>query len=134
MDFKITDNACSRVAYLLQKGNSSESKNKDLLGLRVSVDGGGCSGFMYNYELVSETSEDDLIIEKTIGPAPQPAVYSDNDNERKDKVVKIIIDPLSCQFLKGCTLDFIEELGASYFQIINPSATAKCGCGNSFAV
>ncbi len=131
MNFEITDNAYNRVAYLMQKENASGNKDKAMLGLRVSVDGGGCSGFMYNYELVDNISVDDLVIEKSIKPK---AVNANNYNEMEGKFVKIIVDPISCQFLKGCTLDFIEELGASYFQIINPAATAKCGCGNSFAI
>lgn len=106
MDLQLNKNAIKRIAHLMQQDNKK--------ALRISVDGGGCSGFMYQYNLVDEIKEDDYIIE--------------NDN------VKVIIDPVSRQFLKNCTVEFIEELGSSYFQISNPNATAKCGCGNSFSV
>lgn len=108
MQLEVTDSACKRIAELV----NADKEGK--IALRVSVDGGGCSGFMYNYELINSTKEDDAIIEKN--------------------GAKVAIDPVSQQFLDGCSVDFVEELGASFFQIINPSATAKCGCGNSFSV
>ena len=108
MQIKITDSASKRIEQLI-------SQNKDpKIGLRISVDGGGCSGFMYNYELVDSFTEEDYII--------------------THQGVKVIVDPISQEFLNGCLVDFIQELGSSYFQITNPKATAKCGCGNSFAV
>ena len=131
VNFEITDNASGRVYYLLQKRGTSSNTGKKLQGLRVSVHGGGCSGFMYDYELVAEIFEEDVVIDKAITQLPSNV---NNDNTAEDRVIKIIIDPLSFQFLKGCTLDFVEELGSSYFQIMNPGAVAKCGCGNSFAV
>lgn len=119
MSFEITDSACNRIAELVHK--ESINSEKILIGLRVSVNGGGCSGFMYSYELVGDANPDDLIIEK-------------ESNFASGSFVKIIIDPVSYNFLDGSVLNFIQELGASYFQITNPNATAKCGCGNSFAV
>ena len=108
MNLKITSTAAKRVAELI-------AKNKDkAVALRVAVDSGGCSGFMYQYKLVNSINEDDFILE------------SDG--------IKVAVDSISQQFLEGCTVEFIEELGSSYFQITNPSATAKCGCGNSFAL
>jgi iron-sulfur cluster insertion protein len=80
----------------------------------VAVDSGGCSGFMYDYNLIDKVNDDDFILEK----------YG----------VKIAIDPLSQPFLDKCKLEFVEELGSAYFQISNPNAIAKCGCGNSFNV
>lgn len=108
MNFQITESAAKRVAELIKK-NTNE---KQIVALRISVDGGGCSGFMYQYKLVPSINKDDFI--------------SERDG------VKIIIDEISQQFLNDCTLEFTEELGSNYFQIINPNATAKCGCGNSF--
>lgn len=108
MIFDLSSNAAARILELIQKESSPK------LALRIAVDGGGCSGFMYNYNLVDEIKTDDFILEKN--------------------GVKIIIDPLSQQFLDKCSLEFIEELGSAYFQISNPNATAKCGCGNSFNV
>jgi iron-sulfur cluster insertion protein len=108
MDFKITKNAAKRIVELIAKNT------KKMIALRISVDGGGCSGFMYQYTLVDVINNDDYIVEN-------------ND-------IKVVIDPLSQQFLDGCNIEFTEELGSNYFQINNPNATAKCGCGNSFAV
>ena len=109
MKFDVTDAAARRVAELIGK-----YKDKKILGLRIAVDGGGCSGFMYQYKLTESIDAEDHIIEKN--------------------GIKVIIDPMSQQFLEGCAVEFIEELGSSYFQINNPKATAKCGCGNSFAM
>lgn len=110
MNFIIKENAFKRVAHLLEQ-EKGEKKN---IALRVSVNGGGCSGFMYQYDFVDHIKDDDLILE------------SNN--------VKVIIDPISQPFLKNCTLNFIEELGNSYFEIINPQASSRCGCGNSFSL
>lgn len=108
MNIEITTAAAKRVKDLIAKNK------KDMVALRVSVDGGGCSGFMYQYALVEKINNDDFILES-------------ND-------VKVAIDPLSQQFLHGCKIEFIQELGNNFFQITNPNASAKCGCGNSFAV
>lgn len=104
----ITDSAARRISFL------ATQEDKDNAKLRISVDGGGCSGFQYKYEFVTETTAEDEIINK--GDA------------------KIVIDLISKSFLQGCTLDFVEGLGTSYFEIRNPNATAKCGCGNSFSL
>ncbi len=101
----ITDNAFKRVAEL------AESKSAIL---RISVDGGGCSGFTYKYEMTQDIQPEDFIFE--------------------GHGAKVVIDPMSIEYMKGSVIDFIVELGASYFSIKNPQATAKCGCGNSFAV
>ena len=108
MNIEITEAAAKRVKELIAKDK------KDMVALRVSVDGGGCSGFMYQYALVEKINKDDFILE------------SDG--------IKVAIDPLSQQFLNDCKIEFIQELGSNFFQITNPNASAKCGCGNSFAV
>ncbi|XVN43411.1 MAG: iron-sulfur cluster insertion protein ErpA [Candidatus Rickettsia vulgarisii] len=110
MSIKVTDNAFKRVSELI-----TLEKNPDLV-LRISVDGGGCSGFTYNYEFVTnkDISEND-------------AIFEQND-------AKIIIDDISQNFMTDCVVDYIEELGSSYFEIRNPNAKAKCGCGNSFSI
>lgn len=108
MDITVTENAAKRIAELIKLSQEPQ------IALRVSVDGGGCSGFMYNYQLTNDINADDLVI--------------DNNG------IKVLIDPISQEFLKGCVVDFIQELGANYFKISNPNASAKCGCGNSFAV
>jgi iron-sulfur cluster insertion protein len=110
MSIKVTDNAFKRVDELINLESNPS------LSLRVVVDGGGCSGFVYNYALVpsSDITKDDYIIEK--------------DN------IKVVIDEISQKFMVDCIIDFIEELGSSYFEIKNPNAKTKCGCGNSFSV
>lgn len=108
MQLQVTDNAYERIIELNKQNHNTKSI------LRISVDGGGCSGFMYKYEFTDTIHDDDFII---------------NRNE-----TRIVVDSLSQQFLNNCTVDFVEELGSNYFEIRNPQATAKCGCGNSFAV
>ncbi len=104
----VTDSVFKRIHFLAEK-----AKDEDLK-LRISVSGGGCSGFIYDYKMVKEMKPDDIVISM------------ENSS--------LLIDPDSMGFLESCTIDFIEELGSSYFSIKNPNATAKCGCGNSFAV
>jgi iron-sulfur cluster assembly accessory protein len=108
INFDVSQSAALRISELLK--NEPDSK----IAIRVAVDSGGCSGFMYDYNLIDKVNDDDFILEK----------YG----------VKIAIDPLSQPFLDKCKLEFVEELGSAYFQISNPNAIAKCGCGNSFNV
>ena len=108
MNFDVRQSAARRISELIK--NEPDSK----VAIRVAVDSGGCSGFMYDYNLIDKVNDDDFILEK----------YG----------VKIAIDPLSQPFLDKCKLEFVEELGSAYFQISNPNAIAKCGCGNSFNV
>ncbi|MEZ5843750.1 MAG: iron-sulfur cluster assembly accessory protein [Hyphomicrobiaceae bacterium] len=82
--------------------------------LRVSVEGGGCSGFQYRYDLVAMPEGDDTIIER-------------------DGAI-VVVDPVSLPFLAGAEIDFVDALIGASFQIRNPNATASCGCGTSFAV
>ncbi|HJK85182.1 MAG TPA: iron-sulfur cluster assembly accessory protein [Candidatus Megaira endosymbiont of Stentor roeselii] len=108
MNFDVSQSAARRISELIK--NEPDSK----VAIRVAVDSGGCSGFMYDYNLIDKVNDDDFILEK----------YG----------VKIAIDPLSQPFLDKCKLEFVEELGSAYFQISNPNAIAKCGCGNSFNI
>ena len=72
----------------------------------LSVRGGGCSGFQYEW----------------------------NVTDKKPTVENLVIDPIAEMFILGCTIDYVKELGGSYLKVINPNATASCGCGESFAV
>ncbi len=99
---KVTDRAFKKIA------KSSESKI-----LRVSVKGGGCSGFQYVFNIVDRIDEDDQVFE----------------NESS----KVIIDQTSLQFLQGAEIDYTEELIGSSFKINNPNASSSCGCGTSFS-
>ena len=82
--------------------------------LRLSVEGGGCSGFQYQFGLAEGPEADDLVTE-TDG-------------------VQLVVDPVSLELVAGCTVDFVESLGGAAFRVENPNATAGCGCGSSFAV
>jgi iron-sulfur cluster assembly accessory protein len=82
--------------------------------LRVSVEGGGCSGFQYKFDMEREQAQDDLVI-------------------ARDGAV-VLIDPLSVQYMAGSEIDFVEDLIGASFKVKNPNATASCGCGTSFAL
>ena len=82
--------------------------------LRLSVEGGGCSGFQYQFGLAEAPDAEDLVTE-TDG-------------------VKLVVDPVSLDLVSGCLVDFVESLGGAAFRVENPNATAGCGCGSSFAV
>jgi len=107
LEFVVTDAAARRIRQIL----SSEPEGTFL---RLSVEGGGCSGFSYKYDMTTEQGEDDLIIEK--------------------EGAKIVVDRISLDYVKGSQLDYVADLMGSAFKIHNPMATAKCGCGSSFAV
>jgi iron-sulfur cluster insertion protein len=82
--------------------------------LRLSVEGGGCSGFQYQFGLADAAETDDVV--------------SETDG------VMLVVDPVSLELVAGCTVDFVESLGGAAFKVENPQATAGCGCGSSFAV
>ena len=104
----LTANAAKRVAWLI------EQEDEAALMLRVSVSGGGCSGFQYGFSFDSKVNDDDRTFER-------------------DGVVAVI-DETSLELLAGSEIDFVEDLGGSSFQIRNPNASSSCGCGSSFAV
>ncbi len=103
----VSDSAAKRIAKIL-------STEPDKTALRVSVEGGGCSGFSYKYDLVNDEAEDDIVIEK-LG-------------------AKVLIDSISVPYIDGSEIDFVDDLMGQSFQIRNPNATASCGCGTSFAI
>lgn len=82
--------------------------------LRISVSGGGCSGFSYGFQLTTERGSDDIVVEK-------------------DGAV-VVIDGISAEYLQGSELDFVDDLMGQAFKMKNPNATATCGCGTSFAM
>jgi iron-sulfur cluster assembly accessory protein len=82
--------------------------------LRVSVEGGGCSGFQYKFDLVAKPDSDDLILEKS--------------------GATVLIDPVSLGYMDGAEIDFVDDLMGASFKIKNPVATASCGCGTSFTI
>jgi len=103
----VSASAAKRVAKIL---DTEPDKN----ALRVSVEGGGCSGFSYKFDLANQASDDDIVIERD--------------------GAKVLIDPVSIQFLEGSVIDFVDDLMGQSFQINNPNATASCGCGTSFSI
>ncbi len=82
--------------------------------LRVAVEGGGCSGFQYQFDLVQAAEADDLKVERDGASA--------------------LVDPVSLDLLKGSVIDFVDEIAGAQFQIRNPNAKSSCGCGVSFSV
>ena len=82
--------------------------------LRLSVDGGGCSGFQYRFALADAADADDLIAQ-TDG-------------------VRLVVDPVSLDLVRGARVDFVESLGGAAFRVENPQAASGCGCGSSFAI
>ena len=99
------------AAHRINAITAAEADNKLL---RVSVEGGGCSGFQYKFDLIASPEPDDLVIEKD--------------------GATVVVDPVSLPFLEGAELDFVQELIGAAFRINNPNAQASCGCGTSFTI
>lgn len=104
----ISDSAARRVAKL------AERDGRPGLMLRLTVSGGGCSGFQYGFSFDDKTADDDHVFDH--------------------QGVRVVTDDCSLDLLTGATLDYVEDLMGSAFQIRNPNAASSCGCGNSFSV
>ena len=104
----LTASAARRIAELKHQENTPGAF------LRLSVSGGGCSGFQYGFSFESERHDDDLVFTRD--------------------GVDLVIDAISLELVKGAELDFVEDLMGAYFQVRNPNAASSCGCGNSFSV
>ena len=102
----LTFSAGRRIASLLETERAAY--------FRVSVDGGGCSGFQYKFEFDDARADDDVLFHQ----------YG----------VDILVDDMSLNFLENARLDYVQELVGSFFRVENPNATASCGCGTSFSV
>jgi iron-sulfur cluster insertion protein len=103
----LSPSAATRVALIAAK------QGKPAV-LRLAVEGGGCSGFQYKFDLAD-------------GPAPDDAV-SETDG------VRLVVDPVSLDLIAGSTVDYVESLGGAAFKVENPQAAAGCGCGASFGI
>lgn len=103
----LTDAAAARISAIAEK------QAKPAI-LRLSVEGGGCSGFQYKFGLADSVESDDSI--------------SENEG------VKLVVDPVSLDLVAGSQVDFVESLGGSAFRVENPQAAAGCGCGSSFGI
>jgi iron-sulfur cluster insertion protein len=100
--------AAERVAALIaQQGNPN-------LKLRLSVSGGGCSGFQYGFDFDEEQKDDDIVVTRD--------------------GVTLLVDGTSLLYLMGSEVDFVEDLVGASFQVKNPNASSSCGCGSSFAI
>jgi iron-sulfur cluster insertion protein len=106
-EITLTENAARRVAAIAAR------KSRPAI-LRLAVDGGGCAGFTYNFDLADMPEKDDVIAEKS--------------------GVKLVVDPASLELVRGSAVDFVEDLGGSAFRVTNPNAQSGCGCGTSFSV
>ena len=106
-DIILTENAAKRVAWIAQR------QSKPAI-MRLAVDGGGCAGFTYKFELADAPDAEDEVAE-TDG-------------------VKLVVDPISLDLVRGSAVDFVEDLGGAAFKVTNPNAQSGCGCGSSFSV
>jgi iron-sulfur cluster assembly accessory protein len=106
-DVSVTDRASDKIAAILKKETAGAM-------LRVSVEGGGCSGFQYKFDVERERAQDDIAI------------------GRPD--AKVLIDPVSLGFLTGSQIDYVDDLIGAAFKINNPQAKSSCGCGTSFSL
>lgn len=107
MDITLTERAARRLTEIAQAEPATPM-------LRISVEGGGCSGFQYKFDLVGERQSEDMVIER--------------------EGAKVLIDPVSIAYLGGSEIDYVDDLIGASFRVKNPNAVASCGCGTSFSV
>ena len=103
----LTPAAAERIAWIAQK------QTKPAI-LRLSVEGGGCSGFQYKFEMANAPEGDDAV--------------SETDG------VRLVVDPISLDLVSGSVVDYVDSLGGAAFRVENPQAAAGCGCGSSFGI
>jgi iron-sulfur cluster assembly accessory protein len=103
----VTERAAVRIGEILRQEPAGTM-------LRVSVAGGGCSGFQYKFDTEQSRADDDIVIERA--------------------GATVLIDPVSLNYMAGSEIDFVDDLIGSAFKVHNPLATASCGCGTSFAL
>lgn len=103
----VTERAVRKIAAILKREPEGAM-------LRVSVEGGGCSGFQYKFDVDRERAADDIVLGSVEAP--------------------ILIDPVSAQFLTGSEIDYVDDLIGAAFKINNPNAKSSCGCGTSFSL
>ena len=106
-DVVVTERAANRIAEIL-KSEPGQAM------LRVSVEGGGCSGFQYKFDVERSKADDDIVIARN--------------------AATVLIDPVSLGFLAGSEIDFVDDLIGASFKINNPNAKSSCGCGTSFSL
>jgi iron-sulfur cluster insertion protein len=104
----VTESAARRIAYLMAQEATPNVK------LRLAVSGGGCSGFQYGFSFDDTVNHDDRVFTRD--------------------GATVVIDETSLELLGGAEIDFVEDLVGAAFQVRNPNATSRCGCGNSFSI
>ena len=105
LPINISSSAAKRVRELMSGSDVS---------LRVYIEGGGCSGFQYGFQLETEQQDDDIVIE--------------------EEGIKMLVDSLSIQYLMGAEVDYLDDLMGARFFVKNPNASTTCGCGSSFSI
>ena len=103
----ISERAARRIGQILKSEGDGAM-------LRISVEGGGCSGFQYKFDVEKARAEDDLVITRD--------------------GATVLVDPASVPFLEGSEVEFVDDLIGASFRVQNPNATASCGCGTSFSI
>lgn len=106
-DIDITPSAAARVAMIAKKTGKPAI-------LRLAIDGGGCAGFQYKFELAEAPAADDTV------------AIRDG--------VSLVVDPMSLDLVRGGAVDYVESLGGAAFRVTNPNAASGCGCGSSFSI
>ncbi len=103
----LSASAAKRISKILESEPEKDA-------LRISVSGGGCSGFQYGFDLDNKAAQDDIVIERD--------------------GAKVYIDSISLMYMEGSEIDFVDDLIGQSFQVKNPNAVAACGCGTSFSI
>ena len=104
----LSEKAAARVATLIAQQSNPNLK------LRLTISGGGCSGFQYGFDFDEDQADDDIVVERD--------------------GVTMLVDPMSLMYLFGAEVDYVEDLVGASFQVVNPNAASSCGCGSSFSV
>ena len=106
-DIDLTPSAAARVAAIAARTGKPAI-------LRLAIDGGGCAGFQYKFELAEGPADDDIVATRD--------------------GVSLVVDPMSLDLVRGGAVDYVESLGGAAFRVTNPNAASGCGCGSSFSV
>jgi iron-sulfur cluster assembly accessory protein len=107
IEIDLTPSAAARVAAIAKKTGKPAI-------LRLAIDGGGCAGFQYKFELADAPADDDIVTTRD--------------------GVSLVVDPISIDLVRGGAVDYVESLGGASFQVTNPNAASGCGCGSSFSI
>lgn len=108
----VSETAAKKILEAIDQTKSDRNWDLEKVGLRLAVKGGGCSGFMYHMDLEDKPSVGDSMFESN--------------------GLKVYVDPISIRYLKGATVEWGDVLGGGGLRVVNPNATATCGCGESF--